>query len=1015
MHFKLPSKVPLLASREQTLVLAGVVSLIVATLIVAGLTLSQLHHQVERRVAATTQNLVRSVVQTFDGLIDSLDVALASAAAEIEHENALHPGDTAAIDATLRRRQSMLPIAVQFRATNAQGEIIYGDETPFPHVKNADREYFRMQRDNARQGLFVGKPIFARIASKWMWVFSRRVNHPDGAFAGIVFALVDIDEIYKILAGIQVEDGGSISLRDGDRGLIARYPATAGKVFPIGETHSSEPFLAALARDRNAGTYRSGLTSIDGIDRTYSYQRSARYGFLVNVGLDVDSSFAEWRRQAWTVGGLVGVFSLAMSVFAYVIQRAWRYQEAAAASLREAQRIARLGSYRYDLRTQQWTSSDVFDEIFGIDASYPRDAEHWDRLVAPEERAAREAYTVMTIARDTPYQREYRVIRQDDGAERWISSKAKVERGRDGIAVALVGTVQDITERKRVEEDLRIAAIAFESQEAMIVTDAQRNILRVNRAFMRCTGYTADEVIGRNPRLLRSHRHDADFFRAMWQAIDGTGGWQGEIWDRRKDGEEYQKWLTISAVCNEAGVVTHYVGAQHDITEKKRAEERIHELAFFDQLTGLPNRTLLLDRLRQAMTASERGGTYGALLLIDLDRFKTLNDTLGHDMGDLLLKQVAQRMNACLRAGDTAARIGGDEFVVVLGGLSTNEETAANQTKLIGSKLHGALAREYALQHLAYTITPSIGACLFRGQQSEIDVLMKQADLAMYRAKEEGRNGLRFFDQTMEDRVLSHAALERDLRTALAEQQFSLHYQAQITRSALTGAEVLLRWHHPQRGAVSPAEFIPCAEETGQILPLGDWVLETACRQLAAWAVQPQMSRLTLAVNVSAQQLRQDAFVDRVLDILAATGAPASRLKLELTESMLVANVEAVIGKMLALKERGVLFSLDDFGTGYSSLYFLKRLPLDQLKIDQSFTRGVRDNAEDASIVRAIVMLANSLGLKVIAEGVESEEQRTFLDDVGCYAYQGYLFSRPLPLPDFERFARQQMAVRGAP
>lgn len=1015
MTLKIPFKVSLPASRQQAAILFGVASFIVAIAVVAGLTLTQLHRQVERRVAATTQNLARSVVQTFDGMIDTIDVTLASAAAEIEHQNAINPGNTAAIDATLRRQQTLVPSVAQFRATNAQGEVIYGDATPYPYVVNADREYFRVQRDNAQLGLFAGKPILARITNKWMWVFSRRISRPDGAFSGVVFALVDIDEIYKILEKIQIEDGSSISLRDGERGLIARYPATAGRFFPIGETRSSEPFLAALASDRNAGTSRSGVTSIDGIDRTYSYQRSARYDFLVNVGLDVDTSFAEWRRQAWTIGGLVAAFSLALSLFAYVIHRAWRHQEEAAASLREAKRIARLGSYRYDLRTQHWTSSEVFDEIFGIDANYVRDAEHWDALVAPEERAARQAYTAMVIARDAPYQREYRVVRHDDGAQRWVSSKAKVERGRDGVAVALIGTVQDITEQKRTEEDLRIAAIAFESQEAMIVTDAQRNILRANRAFTRCTGYTADEVIGHNPRLLRSHRHDADFFRAMWQAIDSTGGWQGEIWDRRKNGEEYQKWLTISAVWNEEGIVTHYVGAQHDITEQKRAQERIHDLAFFDQLTGLPNRTLLNDRLRQAMTASGRSGSYGALLLIDLDRFKTLNDTLGHDMGDLLLKQVAQRMSASLRAGDTAARIGGDEFVVVLTGLDANEQTAANQTELVGAKLRSALTREYALQNVSYTITPSIGASLFHGQQSDIDGLMKQADLAMYRAKEEGRNGLRFFDQAMEDRVLRHAALERDLRTALHEQQFSLHYQAQIACNALTGAEVLLRWQHPQRGLVSPAEFIPFAEETGLILPLGDWVLDTACRQLAAWAEQPQMSTLTLAVNVSAHQLRQDGFVDRVLGTLAATGAPASRLKLELTESMLVANVETVIDKMLALKKRGVLFSLDDFGTGYSSLYYLKRLPLDQLKIDQSFIRGVRDNPEDASIVRAIVMLADILGLKVIAEGVESEAQRTFLDDVGCRAYQGYLFSRPLPLPDFERFASTRLATEGTP
>ncbi|MDO8789388.1 MAG: PAS domain S-box protein [Sulfuritalea sp.] len=571
-----------------------------------------------------------------------------------------------------------------------------------------------------------------------------------------------------------------------------------------------------------------------------------------------------------------------------------------------------------------------------------------------------------------------------------------------------IGSVSDITYRKEAEAELRIAATAFESQEPMVVTDPDGVILRVNRAFSQNTGYSARDVIGRTPRLLKSDRHDAAFYKAMWDSLLNTGSWQGEIWDRRKNGEVYPKWLAISAVKSDDGVVTHYVATHQDITERKKAEEKIMELAFFDPLTRLPNRTLLMDRLRQAMTASSRNGSCGALLFIDLDNFKTLNDTLGHDVGDLLLQQVAQRLVDSVREGDTVARLGGDEFVVALGSLSANMEEAATQTEAVGEKILAALVRTYRLNGIEHRSTASIGATLFRGHQASIDDLMKQADLAMYKSKARGRNVLHFFDPDMQTAVMERVALEKDLRDALQEKQFVLHYQAQVIDGGrVTGAEVLVRWQHPLRGLVSPAEFIPLAEETGLILSLGNWVLETACTQLARWSVRPDMAHLTVAVNVSAQQLHESDFVDQVLVIIGQTGANPNRLKLELTESLLVDNVEDIIEKMYALKAKGVGFSLDDFGTGYSSLSYLKRLPLDQLKIDQSFVRDILIDPNDAAIARTIVALAQSLGLGVIAEGVETEAQRAFLASSGCHAYQGYFFSRPLPVQGFEEFARR--------
>ncbi len=445
--------------------------------------------------------------------------------------------------------------------------------------------------------------------------------------------------------------------------------------------------------------------------------------------------------------------------------------------------------------------------------------------------------------------------------------------------------------------------------------------------------------------------------------------------------------------------------------ERKKAEARIEQLAFFDQLTRLPNRILLLERLKQAKQASLDSGQHGAILFIDLDNFKTLNDTLGHDMGDLLLIQVAQRLNACVRAGDTVARLGGDEFVVMLTGLRGDARDAAQQVEVVGNKILQELSQAYQLNQVSYRSSSSIGATLFLGHQSSIDDLLKQADLAMYQSKAVGRNALRFFDPEMEVTMRERAALETDLREAIALRQLSLHYQPQFDLTGrMTGVEALLRWQHPRRGAVPPAAFIPLAEEIGVILAIGQWVLETACRQLLAWEARADTRHLSIAVNVSVRQFNQDDFVEDVLAVLAGTGANPRRLKLELTESLLVADIGAVIEKMSALKARGVGFSLDDFGTGYSSLAYLKRLPLDQLKIDRSFIRDVLHDQNDASIAKTIITLANSLHIAVIAEGVETREQRDFLARCGCHAYQGFFFSPPLPLAAFERYLRQLVA-----
>lgn len=590
-----------------------------------------------------------------------------------------------------------------------------------------------------------------------------------------------------------------------------------------------------------------------------------------------------------------------------------------------------------------------------------------------------------------------RIVRQPHGKDFVCEARLVQLPAADRRLVRI--SYLDITERKQSEEALRIAATAFDSQLGMTVTNTDGVILRVNKAFCDITGYTAQEVIGQNPHILASGRHDASFYATMWDTINQSGGWEGEIWNRHKDGIVYPEWLSISAVKNDAGLPTHYVGTFSDITARKTAEEEITNLAFYDPLTRLPNRRLLMDRLARALASGSRHERKAAMLFVDLDNFKILNDTLGHANGDLLLQQVAHRLSACVREGDTVARLGGDEFVVMLEDLSEDLIEAATQAEVAGEKILATLSQTYVLAGSDHHSTASIGVTLFGDKPEDMDEPLKRADLAMYQAKAAGRNTLRFFDPQMQAVVSARAELENDLRVAIDKDQFELHYQVQVSEDhRITGVEALVRWQHPLRGMVSPASFIPLAEDSGLILPLGLWVLRTACTQLATWAKEVNTSNLTIAVNVSPRQFHQDDFVNQVLAVIDETGANPLRLKLELTEGLLIDNVEGVIAKMTALKEVGVGFSLDDFGTGYSSLAYLKRMPLDQLKIDQGFVRDVLIDANDAAIAKVVIVLAESLGLMVIAEGVETEAQRDFLASQGCHAYQGYLFGRPMPI-----------------
>ncbi len=578
----------------------------------------------------------------------------------------------------------------------------------------------------------------------------------------------------------------------------------------------------------------------------------------------------------------------------------------------------------------------------------------------------------------------------------------------------LYGSCRDIRERKAAHKALQqsqehLQRMMDSISEGMYGVDTRGNCTFVNAAFLRILGFdSADEVMGKHVHSLIHHSHaDGRPYPAseclMYQAfrLNQTVNTDKEVfW--RKDGVAVAVEYWAQPITKE-GEVIGAVATFLDITERKEKEQYIHQLAFYDVLTKLPNRRLLMERAQQALAVSARNGRYGALMLLDLDNFKNLNDTKGHDIGDLLLCEVAQRLLSAMREGDTVARLGGDEFVVVLEGLSTLAAEAANHAEAVAEKIRASLSEPYQLQENRYQTSPSIGVVMFRGHQDSIETLFKCADISMYQAKQAGRNTIRFYDPQMQAAINERIALETELEMAIEQAQLRLYYQIQVdTLRRPLGAEVLMRWEHPQRGLVSPAQFIPLAEETGLIIPMGLWALRTACQQLKKWQHDALTCDLTLAVNVSARQFRKADFVDQVRLVLLESGAKPSHLKLELTESTVLDNVEDTIAKMRELKLLGISFSMDDFGTGYSSLQYLKRLPLDQIKIDQSFVRDITVDPNDAAIVQTIIAMTEALGLNVIAEGVETREQQAFLELRGCHAFQGYLFGKPMPLENFE-------------
>jgi diguanylate cyclase (GGDEF)-like protein/PAS domain S-box-containing protein len=657
-------------------------------------------------------------------------------------------------------------------------------------------------------------------------------------------------------------------------------------------------------------------------------------------------------------------------------------------------RIIHGGGVQFDYVSSRWC---LMNDV--AMSTVLQDAEVASARVHPEDRAEFERLNEAVRLSMNSFSWEGRFLIR--GETRWMrieSSPTRLENGDivcDGVQI-------DITEHHQIEEKLRLAAmVVANTRDGVVITDMEPRILAINPAYTEITGYHEAEVIGQNPRLLQSGRHDRAFYQAMWASIRDMGYWRGEVWNRRKNGDLYPQWLTISIVRNDRGEATHYVGVLTDISQIKHAEERVERLAHYDSLTGLPNRLLAQSRLAHALEQAQRRGHRVGVLFIDLDRFKTVNDSLGHPVGDELLRAITDRLGERFRHEDTLARLGGDEFLVVLEYLQRPEEAA-----LVAHTIISLLEQPFTLaggQELY--LSASIGVSLYPDDGHSAAELIQHADTAVYQAKTQGRNTYRFYTEALTRTAHERLDLESRLRRALERNEFLLHYQPlmSVGKEQMVGVEALVRWQPPGEALTPPMRFIPLAEETGLIVPLGEWVLRTACVQAKAW-LDAGWPPLLLAVNLSARQFQQPDLIDRIHAVLLDTGLPATSLELEITESTLMEQGQQAAITLTALKKLGVRLAIDDFGTGYSSLAYLKRFPIDKLKIDQSFVRDIPQDSNDMEIASAIIALAHNLRLEVLAEGVETPEQLAFLRERGCDACQGYLFSRPLPAEELAQW-----------
>ena len=915
----------------------------------------------------------------------------------------------------LSDRHRYTPLIQEISLLDSQGNVLVSSgNNSYQGRDLSNTDFFTALSSNQQQEIVT--PLYwSNEDQSYFLHHALRLDDQEGSFTGVALVRIAPQVFVDTISQMQVQNGESIALIDPTLRLIARIPQLGGRTQT--GTQLVDPITQSILDNGQSPWSNVMGSSLDHRERLFWLQRVDNFPIWVVAGIVMEQLLAEWRQRAAILLGMLIVIVLlgGWGVRHYVkrlklellLQQRLdeREQARAQAQAGEAYLQALIHSIQdliFVFNTQnQITYMHVLHKEMMLEGEESLIGKHYTEIfpdaltkrfdaVFEQVRWYRQAVTI-----------EYPLnVRR---GELFFQAVVSPLENTDGSFSGALLVARDITEAKQNEVELSIAAAAFQAHLGIIITDAHGLILKANPMFTLITGYTEAEVIGHDPHIFSSEQQGASFYRHLWRSLKKHGRWEGEVWNQRKNGEAFPGWVAVSSITNADDQLTHYVATVIDISERKSAEREIHQLAFYDSLTGLANRRLFMDRLEVALKEVIRYRSYGALLFIDIDHFKQINDVYGHPLGDRLLKCVASQLAQQLRESDTLACLGGDEFAVLVPSLNPDPVKAAQLAERIAHKLMTVIRRTSALINHSINISASIGITLLSDSNIDQEEYLQQADMALSQAKVKGRDTLCFFDPAIQAALLTSIHLERELRQALALKQWQLYYQPQVdVDGKTTGVEALLRWQHPERGLVSPGEFIPLLESTGLISEVGEWVLEKACYQLTRWTQYPEFCHLTVSVNISPLQFQDADFVTRIKAIFERTKAPLQRLKLEVTESLFVEARDNARDKMLELKALGVRFSLDDFGTGYSSLMYLTQLPLDQLKIDQSFVQRVLTSSANAAIVESTIVLAESLGLDVIAEGVETQAQKAWLLEHGCYAYQGDLSGRPVPVDALE-------------